>query len=135
MRCMAVNQDVSAIPIIASFEKQTGKASCASAISEYRTAGAVPMLNQVLDNGPPFARLNAAPALRRVANKSSVPFLLAAMSKDDPQHMVSLKAYATLHDLIGAAAGDLASREYFLQHRDVEIQQVQSLLASHPDAD
>ena len=89
----------------------------------------MPLLNEALASGPKYCRVNAASALRRLADGSSVPFLMNAMMNDDS---VSFDAYVTLHRLIGPGVGVIATHDYFVAHRDAEIEVLRNWTAAHP---
>lgn len=131
---MAFNQDISAIPLIIELSKKPGCSACADALEDYQNEDAVPALNAALDSAADYARVCAARALRRLADDSSIPYLLRALpgSRDDPQHFVSYEAYRTLHRLIRPAVPGPFDRAYFLGHRGLEIDKLISWLRDHP---
>jgi hypothetical protein len=94
-------QDVTVIPKIAKFLAAHNGGGPAGVLQHYKKPEAVPYLNPLILEGTEYARLNAAMALREIADATSIPYLMLALDKDDRQHIVSYDAYATLHRLIG----------------------------------
>ncbi len=97
---LAANQDVTAIPKLAALLMANNDSGPSTAFRRYTTPAAVPFLNKVIVEGTNDARVNAAAALRRLADASSIPFLVAALDHDDTQHQVTTDAYFTLHRLV-----------------------------------
>ena len=121
--CMAVNQQVAAIPRIAQLARemalegpQSGGAQAVTALEEYKAPAAVPYLNPMLFEANQYVRLNSVTALGNLADKSSIPYFLLALYDPEWQNAVAPSAAAMLHKLI-PALGDYPTREVFLKQR------------------
>ncbi len=125
---LAINQDVSTIPLIAQLEvevKRTGHGSARSVgtLDNFKTPQAIPYLNSLLFESAYFSRLNASDALRNIADRTSIPFLMLALRDPDPQHVIAYNAYWTLHRLI-PNLGKVKSLPYFQVQPEVESQPI-----------
>ena len=106
LECLAHNQDVAAIPRIAAledFEEATPRrgSSAVSCLGDYTDRQAVPLLNPLLFNRSVWVRLNAAASLRRLADETSIPYLMLALRDPDPHKMVPYSSYDALRRLLG----------------------------------
>jgi HEAT repeat protein len=121
---MAKAQDVAAIPKIAEMaaaveRNHRGHAPVGS-LSSFRTPKAVGFLNPLIISGTEQVRFNAMESLHAIADKSSIPYLMQALDKDDSQHMISYWAYSTLHRLSETLA-PAQTMGYFDKHRESEV--------------
>lgn len=128
LNCLALNQDVTVIPLIAQLEIEVartkhGSANSVGALDNLRTPLAVPYLNPLLFQSAYFSRLNAADALRNLADQTSIPYLILALRDPDPQHMIPYQAYWTLHRLI-PELGPAKSLPYFQVASATEVQPI-----------
>ena len=77
LKCLAVNQDVTVIPKIAStiveLETQYGGTGLTGALTKYKDPRAVAFLNPIISSPSYYLRLNAMMALRPIADESSNP--------------------------------------------------------------
>ena len=128
LNCLAINQDVSAIPLIAQLDVEVartkkGTSRCVMAISDYETPRAVPYLNALLFGPTYFPRYHAAYALRDLADRTSIPYLVLSLRSPDPQRSIPYNAYATLHRLI-PELGPPKSLPYFETRSEPEIEPI-----------
>jgi len=124
--CMATNQDVRAIQKIIQMEDDTEKkmgsgVRCVRGLSLYHAPDAIPLLNPAIVGHSEYVRINAMFSLARIADKTSIPFLISAMEDDDSQHIMPYSAYETLHRMV-PALGPPKGEQEFLAHSDEEIQ-------------
>jgi hypothetical protein len=77
LRCMAMNQDVKAIPLIAALEIEGGDGP-SDALEYYKTRKAVPYLNQVAVSEARYGVVNAVLVLHQIGDRSSIPYLYEA---------------------------------------------------------
>ena len=128
LQCLALNQDVTVIPKIAStvddLEKQFGGTGLTSALKEFKDPQAVPFLNTLVNSNSTYVRINAMTALRPIADETSVPFLMKALETDDDQHVVAYDAYYALHRIVGRSMSPALSVPQFNANRDSEIQKL-----------
>jgi hypothetical protein len=115
--CLATNEVVEAIPRIVEMYRgaaaRGGNLGLGADLQAYHTPEAVPYLNAAMVDSDQALRINAAMALRqnRLADKSSIPFLLSAVRNRD---LSSSQAMAMLHDVIpglGPWAGGRSSAQ------------------------
>ncbi len=101
LSALAENQQVRAIPEIASLAQENpyGTSSVIK-IGEYDVEEAVPYLQPLIIGSLSRLRLNAAIALNKVQNRSSIPYLMLALWDTDSQKLIPRYADGTLHDLI-----------------------------------
>ncbi len=128
LNCLALNQDVTVIPLIAQLETAVdrtnhGSANSVGALDNLRTPLAVPYLNPLLFQSAYFSRLNAADALRNLADQTSIPYLILALRDPDPQHIIPYQAYWTLHRLI-PELGPPKDLPYFQVASATEVQPI-----------
>ena len=123
--CLIVNQQIQFIPDVVRLERQlmpdeeTVGSSAASlqALDELKTATAIPFLNPMLFEPSKYSRVNSILALVRLADRSSVPYLVLALR--DPDRSVAALAYGLLHRLI-RTVGPAKDRSYFHVQRGAE---------------
>jgi hypothetical protein len=126
--CLATNQVVEAIPRILKMKETAsargGDLGLGASMEVFQTPEAVRYLNEALFNADRFVRLQAMLTLwtNRLADKSSIPYLMVALSDPDP--MVASTADQALHALI-PQLGPWRGREYFTQSRDETIRAVE----------
>jgi hypothetical protein len=74
-----------------------------------------------------WIRVNDISALNtnRLADKTSIPYLMVALRDPDQQGSVGFGAYVILHRLI-PSLGAFRSEAYFKEHREEEIRAVES---------
>ena len=128
--CLAANQQVIAIPLIAKLAedpRMRGKADrSVASFPDYHTPEAVPFLDPLLLSTDYFLRLHAMDAEYNLADSRSVPYLMLALYDPDPQRLIPLSADVVLHKLIPSLGpqheDDYDSGvKYFYSHRAVEI--------------
>ncbi len=133
LECLAFNQDTNAIPLIVAVGKKNPDEDYAAlAFQYYREPGAVPLLNAALDDGAYYTRLNAACALNRIGDQTSIPFLMRAAACSD--EVVAWQAYCSLHRIGGESAGTHLGPEAFWAHCAEEIDKLKTWLHDHPTA-
>lgn len=119
--CLVINQQVKAIPLLAQLSetrlKQTGGAASVGAFQQLKTKEAVPYLNPLLLNVAPSTRQSTAFALRKLADRTSLPYLFKALELPDPQGITLYEEYATLHRLL-SRLGTTKSLPVFLDQRE-----------------
>ncbi len=102
--CMAVNQVVSVIPLISRLQtrlaKQGSGTYCVTALQDYTNPKAAPFLNPLLLEDDEYIRINSVLALQKIADTSSIPYLVLSLHDPDPQNLVPYTAYLTLHKII-----------------------------------
>lgn len=132
--CMAVNQDVSAIPKIGKLAVEMEIAKKGSgpvdALGRYSTPKAKEFLEPLAYEGTYYVRLNAVNALTTLADEKSIPFLIKAMGIDDPQRnpnrprFIASQAYGTIRKVLGS---QLPREEaYYLAHSKDDIQVIKA---------
>lgn len=123
LTCMATNQQVTAIPRIAALdmimEAGGGGAQSAIAFNNYQTSEALPYLNTLIFSPAYYTRLNAMFAIDRLANRSSISYLMLAVRDPDRQGIIQQSAYGMLHQLI-PSLGEAYGSGYFALHRTKE---------------
>lgn len=131
LECMAVNQDVTAIPKIAAWKYSSTNSSgnpVTTSLSKYKTIEAIPYLNQLLlDTNSQYMPQNAASALRQLPlDKSSIPFFIKALRQplQAPYH-----AYNALHTLV-PSLGPPMNVPQFGQNREMEIKKLEDWWAA-----
>ena len=114
--CMAVNQVVSAIPKIVQLQlkeaRKDGGTYCVTALQLYDNPQAVPLLNPLLFQNDEYIRINSVMALQKIADTSSIPYLMLALHDPDPQNVVPYTAYLTLHKIIPKLPKDANDFDY-----------------------
>jgi len=103
-----LNQDVGAIPLAANLERElypeentTGSsATCLTALQQLNTFQATPYLNPLLFEVSEYTRINAVVALNRLADKTSIPYLILALQDPDPQQVIPHEAYGAIVRLV-----------------------------------
>jgi HEAT repeat protein len=126
--CLAINQDVRAIPHIAELQAKIngnngGAIRALDFLVFYDVPEAVPYLNRLLtDERSANTRLSATLALRarHLADRSSIPFLIQALSDPDSRGIIQDAADQMLHEIVPILGG-YRGREYLLTHRSEEI--------------
>lgn len=122
--CLIRNQQVQAIPLLAQLSafrfKETGGGASIGAFEYLKTKEAVPYLNPLLSSASPSIRQSAALALRRLGNKTSLPYLFDGLEQPDPQGVTLYEEYATLHRLI-SRLGPTKSLPTFLDERETTL--------------
>lgn len=121
LHSLAFNQQVDIIPRIVQMEEsqKTGTGIYATALSKFKTEKAIPYLNSLIFSPNEAVRSGAVEALRDLADKTSIPYLILALSDPDPQDYIPYVAYDTLHRLI-PKLGEAGDTPYFLSHREAE---------------
>jgi hypothetical protein len=125
LACMAVNQDVTAIPKIAGWKFSNPNVSGngnLSLFAKYKTPAAIPYFNELLlDQRSEYIRLNAAQALRQLPlDQSTVPYWMKALHDDERQTIVSYAAYNSLHRMF-PELGPPGNVAEFRANREAEI--------------
>ncbi len=122
--CMMVNQRVEFIPKVLKLSEELGKTNqspeCLQAFRYLKVPEATPYLNNMLFSEYYYIRLHATFALDPLADESSIPYLMVALSDPDPQNIIAYSAY----HMIYRSAPDLKkpkSEEYFYANREKEI--------------
>lgn len=124
---LASNQQVDVIPRIIQLaedmEKKNGSGTASLlALENITTLDAVPYLNPLLFHHNEYVRLNAMFALQRLANQTSIPYLLLALKDPDSQNVIASMAYQKLHELV-PALGIASNSKYFDEHRNEVIEE------------
>ncbi len=129
LTCMATNQQVTAIPRIAALDTMMeaggGGAQSAIAFNSYHTSDALPYLNPLIFSAAYYTRLNTIFAIDRLANRSSIPYLMLAVRDPDGQGIIQQSAYGMLHQLI-PSLGEAYGSGYFAQHHTKETSKLYS---------
>ena len=104
LACMALNQDLDAIPRIAAWRYSNpnmGGNPVNGALESYKTPAAIPALNHLIcEAKDQYTRLNALQALRQLPpDKSSIPYLIQAM-RDPENANTANSAYFALLKMI-----------------------------------
>ena len=122
--CMMVNQRVEFIPKVLKLSEELGETGqspeCLLAFKYLKVPEATPYLNKMLFSEYYYLRLHAIFALDDLRDKSSIPYLIVALSDPDPQYVIASNAYYMIY----RAAPDLKepkSEEYFYANREKEI--------------
>jgi hypothetical protein len=131
--CLAENQVIDAIPRIAEVEgisQASGKGSSRSVteLEAYETPQATPSLNALLyDTRSSSTRVNAILALaqNRLADRSSIPYLMLALQDPEPQGLVAHTAHVQLHRIIPELGPPKDQRTFLKDPRDLEIKTVE----------
>ncbi len=134
LHCLIINQQVQAIPLMAKLSelrlKETGGAASVGAFENLKTREAVPYLNPLLLNVSPFTRQATAFALRRLADRTSLPFLFKALEQPDPEGITLYEEYATLHRLL-SRLGTTKSLPEFLDQKEATLHATQLWWSKH----
>lgn len=136
--CMLNNGHIEVIPLISQLEnklypkEETTGSSAASLtpLVEIEDTKAVPYINPLLDSPSPCARLDAMIALDRLADATSIPYLIRALEKPDPQHYVQYRAYRSLYRLIPSLGAPMSDLD-FQKNRNGEIDKIKSWYSAH----
>ena len=126
--CMAVSQQVAAIPRIAVLDEVMHKsglvADSINALSAFKTEEAVPYLNPLIVAHSYPLRFNAMLALSSLANSSSIPYLVLALWDPDPQHMIPSDAWGLMHRLVPELKDPEGGADLFYAHRQQQTDQI-----------
>lgn len=132
--CLIRNQQVQAIPLMAQLSasrfKETGGGASIGAFEYLKAKEAVPYLNPLLSSVSPSIRQSAALALRRLADKTSLPYLFNGLEQSDPQGVTLYEEYATLHRLL-SRLGTTKSLPAFLDQREATLKATRSWWIKH----
>lgn len=124
---LATNQQVSAIPYIATSQaKMSEKGSGTEtvvALQQFKIPEAVRYLNPLLFEADEYTRINTAITLQRLADRSSIPYLMLALRDPETQNVVAYSAYRILHRLV-PALGSPRDPKYFEIQREAEARRV-----------
>lgn len=106
LACLAANQQVAVIPRIvqlsASPEFHNHPSNSVPALQSFVVPDSIPYLNPLLFNADYDIRTHAMYALYKIADRSSIPYLILALRDPDPQQNISGGAYVALRRLIPA---------------------------------
>ncbi len=142
---MALNQQVSVIPRIVAMSETAWRESKGMysggpviMLGKFTVPQARPYLNQALFSPEQFARINTLSSLSRLADRSSIPYLLLTLFDPEPQKMNAESAYYILHQVL-PALGKPLSPEDFWKNRDAETTRLlnwwrDELSGKHPKA-
>ena len=106
LSCLATNQVVEAIPIMADMLRRGEQVSLHDSFEAYKTKDAIPFLNPlIVDPASEYLRYWTITAMsaNKLADKSSIPFLMEALKVEGvPEHRgnISNSAYRLLHLVI-----------------------------------
>jgi hypothetical protein len=132
--CLIINQQVQAIPLMAQLSrlrlKETGGAASVGAFEHLKTKEAVPYLNPLLIDISPFTRQTTAFALRKLADKTSIPYLFKALDQPDLQGITLYEVYATLHKVL-PRLGTTKTVPAFMEHEDAVLAATRSWWSKH----
>lgn len=118
LSCLAANQQVMVIPIIANLAKDPKTHGMAhlsvAALQDYRTPAAIRYLNPLLIDSDYSVRLSAMFTEDHLVDRTSVPYLLLTMFEPDPQQIIPSSAFAMLCKLVpGVSLPDGMTDTYF----------------------
>lgn len=121
--CMLTNQQVQFIPHVAKLERKLfpeegrigSSAMSLLALGNLKTPAAVPYLNPLLFEPCEYSRLNAMLALRKLANRTSIPYFMLALRDPDPQNYIPYGAYSMLHKLIPGLGSHIDWQLFLIQ--------------------
>ncbi len=132
--CLIANQQVQAIPLMAELStellKANGGGASVGVFENLKTKDAVPYLNPLLEDASIFTRQSASFALRRLADRTSIPYLIQGLKMPDPQHITRYEIYVTLHRLIHTL-GQTKDLPVFATNEDTELQPIYSWWEEH----
>jgi HEAT repeat protein len=114
---LAVNQQLDAINKIVALTNEgfaDGSGTYAvEALANYTTRKALTYLNPLLFDHNEYVRLNAIDSIRRLADKSSIPYLILALRDPEKQEVVAYSAYATLYKLIPTLGRPVSLKSFY----------------------
>ncbi len=106
--CLATNQQVVVIPRLVELAMQMEKRNRGMgdhvliALREFKTTDAVPYLNPLTFSDNLYLRTQAVYAIYKIANNTSIPFLILALHDPDPTGNIPAAATIAMHRLVPA---------------------------------
>jgi hypothetical protein len=91
--------------------------ACIITLEQLNSPKAVNLLNPLLFAESPFLRWSAMTALSRLADKSSIPYLMIALRDGDQRSYVSYQAYTILYRLAALPEREAIDLVYFDSHK------------------
>lgn len=106
LRCLAVNQDLSAIDKLPAFAIECQKRRTSSGpldlLGAYTDRRALPLMIPLLASDVEYMPINARGAIYALADESTIPVLIAALDNDDPEHLTAAGILSALHHIVPA---------------------------------
>ncbi len=137
--CLAYSQIVDAIPRIAQIVDRKAALGQSdlfvlNALDLYETPAATSYLNELLlDPASEWVRYRAATTLnqKRLADKSSIPYLIKALNDPGIQGQTAYLAHRMLHALVPVLGSPKDRNSFMASDRSIEIQAAQAWWESH----
>lgn len=136
--CLVTNNHIEVIPLVEQLENKLypteetigSSATALTAVAHVTNPDAVKFINPLLDSPSQYARVDAMLAIRRIGDKSSIPYLIRVFDKPDPQDFLWYSAYVKIHRLV-PVLGYPKSEAYFDRHRESESKAIKDWYVLH----